>query len=259
MFMCFKETVPNLGLPGLNPRTFGYETCLPGYSYGLTARTHWILHYVESGFGTYTRDGKTYEVKPGEIFVIPPLLETSYQADKAQPWSYIWIGFTLQNGELEELFSQPVYTCPEAGDIFRSVRQCLKMESGKNAYLAGCLWEIAALLKEQGKKKPDAVDLAVSCIQSEFSDNISVQQIADRLGIARSYLSNLFSARIGIPPRRYLRNYRLETAAELMTRYGTSPVVAARSTGNEDLFHFSKSFKQHFGVSPREYVRRVKS
>ena len=94
-------------LHGLNPMQFGHENCTPLHDFGPAVRTHWLLHYVVSGFGKFTREGVTYAVGPGEIFVIPPYIETYYQADEKQPWKYIWIGFTTE--EIPEVFLQPIF------------------------------------------------------------------------------------------------------------------------------------------------------
>ena len=67
---------------GLNPMQFGHENCAPLHDFGPAVRTHWLLHYVVSGFGKFTREGVTYDIGPGGIFVIPPYMETYYQADK---------------------------------------------------------------------------------------------------------------------------------------------------------------------------------
>ena len=112
---------------------------------------------------------------------------------------------------------------------------------------------------ETGKEKSDYIDKALSCIHSEYSNGITVQQIADRLNLDRSYFSTLFSKRVGMPPRDYLRSYRLNKAAELMAVHGEKPTTAAASVGYDDLFHFSKSFKRHFGLSPRAYAKKFRS
>ena len=88
---------------GLNPMQFGHEDCTPLHAFGPAVRTHWLLHYVVSGFGKFTRESITYDIGPGEIFVIPPYMETYYQADERHPWKYIWIGFTTEN--IPEVFT----------------------------------------------------------------------------------------------------------------------------------------------------------
>ena len=71
--------------PGLNPMQFGSEECAPGHFFGPAVRTYWLLHYVTSGKGTFTRDGVTYQLQAGDLFVISPYLETYYEADQNSP------------------------------------------------------------------------------------------------------------------------------------------------------------------------------
>ena len=73
------------------------------------------------------------------------------------------------------------------------------------------------------------------------------------LNLNRSYFSELFREQMGVPPQTYLINLRLEKAAELLTVYGETPATAGVSVGYPDIYHFSKIFKRHFGLSPRQY------
>ena len=73
------EIIIDREYPGFNPVQFGYEDCRPGHAVGPGIRTHWLLHYVVWGKGIFCRDGVTHEVRPGDIFVIPPYEETYYE------------------------------------------------------------------------------------------------------------------------------------------------------------------------------------
>lgn len=252
--MNHSEIIIDCHYGGLNPVQFGYETCQPAHSFGPAVRTHWLLHYVASGFGKFTREGVTYRVGSGQIFVIPPFLETYYEADRERPWQYMWIGFTTEE-KLPEVFSQPVIACPGVGDVFNEMMSCSSMENGRSAFLSGCLWKLVAVLLEKGKPKADYIDKALNCMHSEYSRGITIREIADRLGLDRSYFSTAFSKRIGVSPSEYLINLRLAKAAELMRIYKERPSTAAISVGYDDPYHFSKIFKKRFGMSPREYIR----
>ena len=241
---------------GYNPVQCGWSNCEPNHDHGPAVRTHWLLHYVVSGFGQFTREGKTYDVGPGQLFVIPPYLETYYKADEKNPWHYIWIGFTSSNPS--EVFLKPVITCPDAGTVFNEMLSYNKTETGRSAYLSACIWKLVSLLLERSNPAPDYVEKALHCMQSEYASGITIQNIADRLGLNRSYLYTIFTERIGVSPSDYLLSLRLNKAAELMTVYNEKPSTAAISVGYDDLAHFSKIFKKHFGVSPREYYRNYK-
>lgn len=253
--MFHSEIVIDENYGGLNPMQFGYESCQPDHFFGPAVRTHWLLHYVVSGFGNFEYKGITHKISPGEIFVIPPYEETYYGSDKLNPWHYIWIGFTTKD-QLPDLFHQPVIHCPGAGVPFEEMLHCQTMENGKSAYLASCLWKLMSILLEQGKPVSDYIDKAIHYMHSEYSNNITVAEIAQRLSLDRSYFSSLFSRRMGLSPKEYLINLRLTKAAELMTTHGESPTTAALSVGYPDLYHFSKIFKKQFGMSPRAYMQK---
>lgn len=241
---------------GLNPMQLGNESCEPSHDFGPAVRTHWLLHYVVSGFGKFTREGITHEIVPGQIFVIPPYVETYYQADEKRPWKYIWIGFTAEG--VPDVLKFPVISCPNVGTIFNEMLSCSKMENGRSAYLSSCLWKLVGMLSEHGETKLDYVDKALNYIHSDYANRITIQQIADSIGLNRKYFCSLFSKQVGISPSEYLINLRLNKAAELMTTYHQTPTTAALSVGYDDIYHFSKIFKKHFGVSPREYCKEAK-
>ncbi len=245
------EIVIDKHYKGYNPVQFGSENCEPGHFFGPSVRTHWLLHYVVQGFGTFVRDGITWAVKPGDIFVIPPYEETYYEADKKNPWRYIWIGFTAD--EDVSLLKEAIVHCPGAGGIFEEMLRCGKLENGRSAFLCGKLWELFSILMEGGEPSADYITKALNYMNSEYVHGITVQQVAERLNMNRSYFSELFKEQMGVSPQKYLINLRLERAAELLTVYGESPTTAGISVGYPDLYHFSKIFKQHFGLSPRKY------
>ena len=107
------------GYNDINPVQFGYENCQPSHHFGPALRTYWLLHYVVRGKGVFKIEGREYTVKVGNIFVIPPFIETYYEADKDEPWEYIWVGFTT-SGEFDFGFSNVMYM-PHAHHIFESI------------------------------------------------------------------------------------------------------------------------------------------
>lgn len=246
------EIVLDCKYPGINPVSFGFENCTPCHAFGPAVRQYWLLHYVVSGKGRFLREGKSFELSAGDIFIIPPYIETYYAADKNEPWSYIWVGFT-SDMELPAALSQCALHCPEASAVFDKMKRCALLENGKSAHLAGCIWELMSIFLECGKQNADYIDKALSFIHAQYSTDISVKTLADKLNVDRSHFSTAFKKRTGVSPAAYIRSVRLERAAELIRVHGESPSVAAFSVGFDDLSHFSKSFKKYFGVSPREF------
>ena len=248
------ETVIEGNFSDINPVQVGYENCKKKHYYGPAVRTHWLIHYVVSGCGIFKIGGKEYTVKEGQMFVIPPYVETYYEADSKNPWVYIWIGFTSK-GELPLTLDDVIY-CPEAELIFQKMKACAENENGRTAFLCARIWDLFSVLLENRKNEISYVEKALSCIHSEYSNRITVQDIADRLGLNRSYFSMIFKNETGVSPVQYMVDYRMKTAASLMINSGMNVTVAANSVGYTDIFTFSKMFKRYFGVSPKTYIEK---
>ncbi len=246
--------IHNEGYLDLNPVSFGYQNCEKSHSFGPAIRDHWLIHFVVSGSGIFRIKDKTYKLKPGEMFVIPPYEETYYEADSENPWYYIWIGFTSKSALPKQL--PDTILCPDAINIFNSMKNCSNFSDGKSAYLSARLWDLFAMLLGTENTQHDHVDKALEYIHSEYMKDISVGTIAKRLNLDRTYFSVIFKKKTGVSPKQYLLNYRMNTAASLLTKKKTNISVIAYSVGYSDIYVFSKMFKRHFGVSPSEYAQQ---
>lgn len=244
------------GYETLSPMQFGWEACKPSHAYGPAVRDYMLIHYILKGKGKFYREGKTHSLGAGDLFIIEPGMETYYEADQAEPWEYIWIGL-IAGKAMPDCFSAPVIRCPKAGEIFLKMKQCAQKEGGRSAFLAARLWDLISLLQEQERSAEGYVEQAIQCMRAEYHTGITVQMIASRLNLDRSYFSNYFKKETGITPHQYLTNLRMERAAGLLRDEGVRPTIAAASTGFSDLFTFSKAFKNYFGVSPREYQKKL--
>ena len=238
----------------LNPMQFGTHNCDANQLFGPAVRSYWLLHYVVSGQGYFDIEKKHYAVKAGDIFVIPPYVETKYAANKQDPWSYVWIGFTAK-GELPVKL-EDITHCPQAAYIFQEMEKCEAFENGRSAFLAAKLWELFAYLAEQQPKEQDPIEAVLDCIHTEFTHPLTIQQLAQRVGLDRSYLTTLFTQRFGVSPGKYLLAHRMKFAATLLTRNKKNVSVTASSVGYNDIYAFSRAFKQYYGISPQEYARQ---
>lgn len=253
--MYHSPIVTDEGYAGINPVLFGYENCSKSHFYGPAVRTHWLIHFVVSGFGDFHIGGHDYRIGPGEMFVIPPYAETFYKADSEKPWEYIWVGFTASEDLPAKL--PDVILCPEALRVFSDMKNCERLSTGRSAFLCARIWELFSLLLQNEKAPADYIETALDCIHSEYMNKLTVADIARRLNLDRTYFSTQFKKRVGVSPKKYLLDYRMGIAAALMIENGQNVSVAAYSTGYTDVFVFSKMFKRHYGISPTEYKKNA--
>ena len=106
------------------------------------------------------------------------------------------------------------------------------------------------------REKRDRLQPAVQYILGHYHDlTVTNDQLAALCGMSTVYFRKCFETAYGVPPIRYLHNYRMQKAKDLLgSDYGTISQVA-RSTGYSSVYHFSKMFKLYTGLSPTQYVK----
>lgn len=87
-----------------------------------------------------------------------------------------------------------------------------------------------------------------------LSQSLSIEEIASLIRLSPSRLSHLFKEAIGLSPIQYIRQLRLETAAQLLR---DNPYLSVKEimtmVGVNDPAHFSSDFKSRYGLPPRPY------
>lgn len=92
----------------------------------------------------------------------------------------------------------------------------------------------------------------INYLHQNYIDDISLSLLAKKFAIDKFYLCTLFRKVTGLSPMQYLINCRLMKAKELLLRnYSVDEVCDL--AGYNNLSHFSRSFKQHTGQSPKQY------
>jgi len=99
---------------------------------------------------------------------------------------------------------------------------------------------------------------AIQYIKQHYTENISLQTVADHVGLSSSYLSSLFRKELQISFIDYLNRYRIERAKELLTEGRHKPSDVAVMVGfSPEYTYFSKVFKKITGLNPNEYRRQM--
>jgi len=104
-------------------------------------------------------------------------------------------------------------------------------------------------------EKNNIVDAIVSFMNENYMQPISLARISENAYLSPVYISRVFKELMGEAPINYLIRVRLAKACERMQQQPDISIRAvATSVGYDDAYYFSKLFKKHYGVSPREYM-----
>lgn len=243
------------------PVQYGQQQCHPDYGFGPCVRTNYIIHYVYSGKGIFKTDSAQYTVGKGQFFLIKPNQLTYYKADSDEPWLYRWLEF---NGSMAEkiltAFDTPVLNDNDnaVGDILKDITQ-----SGTMPFevLMQKMWSFIAELRHSFGTAPpthseEYVRQAVGFIKSNIHKKITVCDVAEHIGIDRSYLCRLFRQYRNISPQQYIINVKMNAAAQYLKNADISVCEAANSVGYCDYHVFNKLFKNHFGLPPSAWKKK---
>ncbi len=241
----------------------GREKCAPSHSFGPAVRSAYLLHYIINGKGKFTVRSKTYALGAGEYFLIKPDEITYYEADAHSPWEYAWISFSGERAEkiLSELglISVPVKKAEDPAEFAARITQLVEIyeDSPQNTLeQLRCVYGIFAQMANGASSeslKDGYIKKAVRFIRHNFAFDIKISDIANHVGIDRTYLYKLFVRETGLSPKEYLTDYRLKKAKQMLSETDMSVSQVAASCGYPELPPFSRTFKQKFGVAPSEF------
>ncbi|MBP3476730.1 MAG: AraC family transcriptional regulator [Lachnospiraceae bacterium] len=254
---------------------FGWEQCDPAHSFGPAARNHYLFHYCLSGTGTLIADNTkgeaiSYPIKSGQGFMLFPNQIGTYIADRDIPWEYVWIEFDgLRAKETVALsglkLDQPVYKAHHK-DIAETMKtEMLYIVNHKEEsplHLIGHLYlfidslvrsSTYAQLSRGNSLRDFYMKEAFSFIEQNFQNDISVEDIAACCGLNRSYFGKIFHENTGKSPQEFLIAYRMTKATELLKLTGLSIADIGNAVGYPNQLHFSRAFKNVYGVSPRQW------
>lgn len=93
-------------------------------------------------------------------------------------------------------------------------------------------------------------------IDEHLSEEITLEEVAERVGLAPTYFSSLFKRMTSESFIQYRIKKRIEKAKDLLALPHMRIVDIAAAVGYEDYPHFTKTFKKMTGMSPTEFRHR---
>jgi AraC-like DNA-binding protein len=90
---------------------------------------------------------------------------------------------------------------------------------------------------------------AAKRVRASFAESLSLEDLASELRMSKCHLARCFERSLGVPPHRYRRLLRLQSAKRLLEA-GLSVGEAANATGFADAPHLTRAFRDWLGVSP---------
>ena len=251
--------------PDLGMYYCGKRINTKNHSYGPEIRSHYLFVLINKGHGTLHLD-KDIPLCEHDILVMCPGERIFYTTETN--WSIQWVG--LYGDTVKKYMdllgisgNSPILKCSLWKELEITLEKIYNLSDdlslSSNLSLSGLIFEFFSILFKSAnhKEKIDYVTYAINIIDYNFNTDISVNALAEKLQINISHLSRLFTNKMGISPKQYILNKKIDRAIELLTSTNASVKEISNSVGIEDQLYFSRIFKKKTGFSPSEYKNKL--
>lgn len=246
---------------------------------------HWQdsmeLVYIKRGSGLVQTGAQVCTAQSGDIFVLTPGTLHAIRQTENCTMEYENIIFDvellggaedlcaekyllpLQSGRLalpEHITPGEVWY-PQAADCLKEAEEANRCKQfGYELCIKGALLRFLALLIAQSKALPPAekastqrLRAVLQWISAHYSEPVCVADAAALCQCSPNHFMRWFRQMTGQTFIIFLREYRLNAAAEALRTTEDTILSISEQCGFENLSYFNREFKAHFGMTPREY------
>ena len=269
---------------GLTVTTVGYEEIEPGEAYPTHGHAdgyyfnydegrefnEYQLLYIPEGSGIFrSTTQEEVELHEGDMFLLFPGEWHTYRPNPETGWKSHWIGFKGKNiddrvaaGFLSK--EKPIYHIGFSYDIVRLYNQAFATANEEQAYsqqlLAGIVNHMIGKMYSlernielnKNQAHVDMVKRARLRIYEALESSLTIQQIAEEMGVSYSNFRKLFKEYTGLSPATYQQDLKLLRAKELLSTTTLSVKEIAYRLNFDSPDYFSAKFKVKTGRKPSD-------
>lgn len=245
---------------------------------GEVFHSHWHehveMHYVVQGGAVFHIDQEEYQAQQGDLIIANRnALHAGYSM--AVPYDAYLLVFdpsalsrelgekrfvSLIRGDahIRELFARIFAEHQAAREGYRTL--CRALVTELLVYLSRHYAAEAMPAKDVSKRRRDLERLrpALDYIEKNYSERISVTQLAQLLCLSPDRLGHLFREGVGQAPLQYINEIRLRKAMHLLQAEEYTVTEVAQAVGFFDYNHFGRLFRRRYGCTPNQ-VRQGKA
>ena len=241
-----------------------FRTPFPFSTNNPSGRKDFYIMAIQKGELEIPLDGKGFIARSGSVIIFPPDYPYSYSYFGGEPLEYLWVHFTGSYAPslLEECgFSPlPFFAVAESdhriSDKFSKLFEAFEAKRRLQRQELACILEQIVLSASKtifSDDNPRTLEKSVRYIHSSYNKKISIPELAAMENLSNSRYISLFNQCMGISPSAYIIGLRIGAACDLLETTDMSIKQIGILVGYSDSHFFSKLFKKHVGVSPKDY------
>lgn len=231
---------------------------------------HYEIYFLVEGRTNYIVDDKLYAISTHDIMLIPPGVPHRSSCESAV--TRLLVSFDKRalpeesSRELLRVFEHFYYSIPTSGvdHIHRIFRDLLREWEMKDEFSKENLKRLLEILLTELLRLPHptatsvssadpTIQKALTYISTNIEERLSLEDIAEHVGLNASYFSRKFKSTTGLNYHKYLLLIRISRAQKLLAETKYSVTDIAGMCGFNDSNYFSTAFRRIINMSPNQF------
>ena len=253
--------------------TFFYQEKEQGFLFPGESHPMPELTYVDQGELHSVVDGQDLLLRQGDLVIYGPNQWHMQYADIGIAPRFVTISFDVAGVELTPLLDRRFTAPQQVANLLQSMlREQEHFDSFSSDIIVSQLsLLILYLLRESvqptGSKVKNAnvvqneneiIRQAQQYVASHIREKLSVPMVAAQVGVSPSYLTVLFHKNLQLSPGEYIRRIKLQESKQMIRENNLNFTQIAAALQYSTVHHFSRQFKEKFGITPTEYAKSVR-
>ena len=227
-----------------------------------TCSNELIFHL--SGESTVFFNGKQLDVKKDTIRFLPQGEIHEYIVKRKERGECIDIFFNTDIPVTNEAFVLKLNQSEKIKSLFKKIFSVWVAKG--DGYYFECVSIIYKIFAELQKKNyiPESqfnsIKPAIDYIEKHFLDKkITAEELTLCCTISYPYIKKLFVKKFGVPPIKYSIQLKINYACDLLKSEVYTISQISEICGYNDIYFFSRQFKEYMGLSPTDFINKYKS
>lgn len=247
--------------------TLFYQEKEAGFFFPGEAHPMAELLYVDKGCVHSVADGQELLLRQGELVLYAPDQWHMQYAEGDQAPSMVTISFWARGLQWESLSGRKFRLDRNAALLLQQMLKCQAMDDADSIFSLLTL----LLLRLQADENQERTGIqnpvsgentiirkAQQYVQTHITEKMTVTVVAENIGVSASYLTALFHKHLQLSPGEYIRRIKLQQSKQLIREGQMNFTEISEALCYSTVHHFSRQFKQMFGMTPTEYAKSVR-
>jgi AraC-like DNA-binding protein len=240
-----------------------------------SGRGDYQLIYVADGQARLTVDGKERRLGKGNMILFRPSVPQKYSFYAEDSPQIYWVHFT--GSDIDKILAR--YNMPTDKSAFfagtsseyewiysHMIRELQLRRANYKDMLCNDMHRLLMLIDRYFSEMPsfnsntiDEIERAVHYFNNNYNADVSIEEYAKQRHISACWFIRSFTQLTRLTPMQYVISVRIANAKSLLGDTSLSIAQVASAVGYENALYFSRIFKKHTGLSPREYRQSANS